>query len=86
MIFNNSVFFFFFNRYETMALKEKLESLEKKILVGGENLLEKAEVQEHLLEASAKELDERVKLENELRNQIAEREVSTLYDFLLAIL
>lgn len=65
-------------KYETLALKEKLESLEKKILVGGENLLEKAEVQEHLLEASAKELEERVKLENELRNQLAEREAERI--------
>ncbi|CAH1402833.1 unnamed protein product [Nezara viridula] len=65
-------------KYETLALKEKLESLEKKILVGGENLLEKAEVQEHLLEASAKELEERVRLENELRNQLAEREAERI--------
>lgn len=56
--------------------------MEKKILVGGENLLEKAEVQEHLLEASAKELEERVKLENELRNQLAEREVWLALNFI----
>ncbi|XP_024083610.1 kinesin-like protein KIF3A isoform X2 [Cimex lectularius] len=63
---------------ETVALKEKLENLERKILVGGENLLEKAEEQEHLLESSAKELEERVRREMELRHQIEEREAERI--------
>lgn len=39
---------------ERNALTEKLSLLEKTIIVGGENLLDKAEEQERLLEASAK--------------------------------
>lgn len=64
-------------------LKERLESLERKILVGGENLLEKAEEQEKLLENSAKELEERVRREAELRSQLEEREVRNISQFQL---
>ena len=39
---------------EQDAIKQKLVALEKKIIVGGENLLEKAEEQERMLEESAK--------------------------------
>uniref|UniRef100_A0A0A9YFR5 Kinesin-like protein n=1 Tax=Lygus hesperus TaxID=30085 RepID=A0A0A9YFR5_LYGHE len=63
---------------ETNALKEKLDNLERKIIVGGENLLEKAEEQEHLLEASAKELEDRIRMEAELRSQIEEREAERI--------
>ncbi|XP_073969867.1 kinesin-like protein 64D [Rhodnius prolixus] len=63
---------------ETSMLKERLESLERKILVGGENLLEKAEEQEKLLENSAKELEERVRREAELRSQLEEREAERI--------
>jgi len=59
-------------------LKEKLESLEKKVLVGGENLLEKAEAQEQLLEKSAKELEERRAEELKLKQAIEEKEVINL--------
>ena len=43
-------------RSEQAALQQKLAQIEKNITVGGENLLEKAEEQEKLLEESAKEL------------------------------
>lgn len=56
-------------------LKEKLESLEKKVLVGGENLLEKAEAQQQLLETSAKELELRQAEELKLKQAIEEKEV-----------
>lgn len=46
-------------RQEMIRLKEKLENMEKKIIVGGENLLEKSVAQEKLLEDSAKELLDR---------------------------
>ncbi|KAJ9593965.1 hypothetical protein L9F63_014606 [Diploptera punctata] len=59
---------------ERDALKEKLQSLEKKILVGGENLLEKAEVQEQLLEASARELEQRRRKEEQLRQALQQKE------------
>ena len=62
-------------RNEHDALREKLQNLEKKILVGGENLLEKAEVQEQLLEASARELDERRHKEEQLRQALQQKEV-----------
>lgn len=39
---------------EADALKQRLAGLERKILVGGENLLEKAEEQQRLLESSAR--------------------------------
>jgi len=52
---------------EQDAIRSKLAALEKKIIVGGENLLEKAEEQERLLEASARELDETIKKEQILR-------------------
>ena len=51
--------------------------------MGGENLLEKAEEQEHLLEASAKELEARIQRENELRSQLEEKEV---YHFLFTFI
>lgn len=67
---------FNFRRTETEELKKKLESLEKKIIVGGENLLEKVENQEHLLEQAAKELDERKTREEHLTKQIKQKEVT----------
>ncbi|XP_067000347.1 kinesin-like protein KIF3A [Anabrus simplex] len=59
-------------------LREKLENLEKKILVGGENLLEKAELQEQLLEASAKELEQRRRKEELLRQQLQQKEAELI--------
>jgi kinesin family protein 3/17 len=62
-------------RNEHYALRDKLQNLEKKILIGGENLLEKAEVQEQLLEASARELEERRRKEEQLRQALQQKEV-----------
>ena len=59
---------------EQDAIKQKLVALEKKIIVGGENLLEKAEEQEKLLEESAKELEETILTEQKLREQLKQRE------------
>lgn len=56
-------------------MKQRLQGLERKILVGGENLLEKAEEQERLLEESAKELEERRRHEEQLRHAITQKEV-----------
>jgi kinesin family protein 3/17 len=58
-----------------MHLQHKLQTLEKKIIVGGENLLEKAEEQEKMLEESARELDERRKKSDALRRALEEKEV-----------
>lgn len=59
-------------------LVQKLQALEKKIIVGGENLLEKAEEQERLLEESARELEERRKKEAELRQALQQKEAERL--------
>ena len=60
------------------SMKAKLQALEKKIIVGGENLLEKAEEQERLLDESAKELEETIKKEEELRKALEEKEAEKL--------
>lgn len=54
---------------------QKLHALEKKIIVGGENLLQKAEEQERLLEESARELEERKLKEAALREALELKEV-----------
>ena len=64
---------------EAEALKQRLAGLERKILVGGENLLEKAEEQQRLLEDSAKELEERRRHEEQLREAISQKEVTERY-------
>lgn len=57
----------FIFREEQEQLSAKLAAIEKKIIVGGENLLEKAEEQERMLESSQQELEERKAKEEELR-------------------
>ncbi|XP_072941349.1 kinesin-like protein KIF3A [Epargyreus clarus] len=58
-------------------LKEKLSRLESKVLVGGENLLDKADAQRRLLEQAAKELELRtlneLRLQEDLQKKEAER-------------
>ncbi|XP_052794799.1 kinesin-like protein KIF3A [Mya arenaria] len=63
---------------EQDALAQKLAAIEKKIIVGGENLLEKAEEQERLLEESAIELEQRKEKEDLLRKQLQEKEQESL--------
>lgn len=65
-------------RDEQRALKEKLAAIEKKIIVGGENLLEKAEKQAALLEKSEKELEKRLKREEELKKRLTEQEAEKI--------
>ena len=55
-------------------LEQKLQDLQSKVIVGGVNLLEQAEHQERLLEASAQELAARKKKETKLRRQLREKE------------
>ncbi|XP_052745403.1 kinesin-like protein KIF3A isoform X2 [Bicyclus anynana] len=58
-------------------LKDKLQRLESKVLVGGENLLDKADSQRRLLEQAAKELELRklneLRLQQDLQKKEAER-------------
>lgn len=65
-------------RSEQEQLRAKLMSLEGKILVGGENLLEKAQAQEKLLENSIAELEEREKTEEELRKSLQKKETERI--------
>jgi len=63
---------------EQRALTQRLSQIEKKIIVGGENLLEKAEEQERLLQESAAELEKRRRREDELREALEAREAERL--------
>ncbi|KAJ8705533.1 hypothetical protein PYW08_012579 [Mythimna loreyi] len=58
-------------------LKDKLQRLESKVLVGGENLLDKADAQRQLLEQAARELELRrlneLRLQEDLQKKEAER-------------
>ena len=63
-----------YTKFYFFAIKQKLLALEKKIIVGGENLLDKAEEQEKLLDESAKELEETIETEQKLRQQLKAKE------------
>lgn len=63
---------------EKEALREKMQNLQNKILVGGENLLEKAEAQEQLLAAAAVELEQRKSREEQLKKAIEEKEAERI--------
>ncbi|KAI8040730.1 kinesin-like protein KIF3A [Drosophila gunungcola] len=58
---------------EQESLRNKLVSLEGKILVGGENLLEKAQTQEMLLEQSIAELEKHEKSEEALKQTLQQK-------------
>lgn len=60
------------------SMVEKLELLQKKVLVGGENLLEKAEIQQQLLDAAAQELEHRKQKEEELKKNIQEKDAERI--------
>lgn len=63
---------------EQEQLMTKLQSLENKILVGGENLLEKAEAQEKLLESSMAQLEQAAKNERELKESLQKKEAERI--------
>ncbi|XP_062564211.1 kinesin-like protein KIF3A [Armigeres subalbatus] len=63
---------------EQDQLRAKLSSLENKILVGGENLLEKAQAQEVLLEKSMAELERSTKTERELEENLQKIEAERI--------
>ncbi|KAH0629757.1 hypothetical protein JD844_012101 [Phrynosoma platyrhinos] len=65
---------------EHQSLLEKLSALEKKVIVGGVDLLAKAEEQEKLLEESNMELEERRKRAEQLRKELEEKEVRFSFD------
>ena len=55
-------------------LAEKLAAIERKIIVGGENLLEKAEQQAALLEQSEKQLEKQREKQALIKKQLDEKE------------
>ncbi|UXI22915.1 hypothetical protein NH340_JMT08858 [Sarcoptes scabiei] len=59
-------------------LIEKLKALEDKICVGGENLIEKAEMQKKLIADSERELLERREKEDQLRKELEQRQADIL--------
>ncbi|XP_032526225.1 kinesin-like protein KIF3A [Danaus plexippus] len=59
-------------------LRDKLQRLESKVLVGGENLLDKADCQRRLLETAAKELEARARNEQRLRDDLQKKEAERL--------
>ncbi|KAM4675509.1 kinesin-like protein KIF3A isoform 1-T1 [Discoglossus pictus] len=63
---------------EHQSLLEKLSTLEKKVIVGGVDLLAKAEEQEKLLDESNLELEERRKRAEKLRKDLEEKEQERL--------
>ncbi|KAE8743646.1 hypothetical protein FOCC_FOCC010790 [Frankliniella occidentalis] len=65
-------------RSEQEALREKLQSLERKILVGGENLLEKADLQGQLLLQSAQELEQTMSQEQQLQQELQRKEAERI--------
>uniref|UniRef100_A0A183EIC3 Cilia- and flagella-associated protein 157 n=1 Tax=Gongylonema pulchrum TaxID=637853 RepID=A0A183EIC3_9BILA len=60
-------------RKEHDSLMNKLKQIEKKLIVGGENMLEKAEKQARLLEQSNAELERGRLNESQLRQALAEK-------------
>lgn len=59
-------------------LVEKLKALEAKIIVGGENLIEKAELQQKLIEESEAELSARREKESKLAAELQQRQTEIL--------
>lgn len=68
-------FFSKIKREEQRLLAEKLAQIERKIIVGGENLLEKAEAQAKLLEDNEKLLEKQKERQAQLKKIIDEKEV-----------
>ncbi|CAB3402209.1 unnamed protein product [Caenorhabditis bovis] len=65
-------------RNEHEKLRAKLSQMESKLIVGGENLLEKAEEQAKLLEENNKELEKSRTQEERLRDQLREKEAAKI--------
>uniref|UniRef100_A0A8C3ARD4 Kinesin-like protein n=1 Tax=Cyclopterus lumpus TaxID=8103 RepID=A0A8C3ARD4_CYCLU len=63
---------------EHHLLLDKLSALEKKVIVGGVDLLAKAEEQEKLLQESNNELEERRRRAEQLRRELEEKEQERL--------
>ena len=56
-----------------------MANIEKKIIVGGENLLEKAEQQARLLDESEKQLEKQKEKAQLIKKELTKKEVCFLY-------
>uniref|UniRef100_H2ZL59 Kinesin motor domain-containing protein n=1 Tax=Ciona savignyi TaxID=51511 RepID=H2ZL59_CIOSA len=65
-------------RLEHEQLQDRLRAIERKVIVGGVDLLAKAEEQEKLLEESNAELQERKTQEDQLRKKIEHKEAERM--------
>lgn len=65
-------------RNEQHQLQNKLMQLQDKIIVGGENLLEKAQNQEFLLEMASAELEQSIKAEEQLEQTLQQKEAQRI--------
>lgn len=63
---------------EQESIRSKLQTLENKILCGGENLLEKADAQEKLLDSSIAQLEQAAKNELELKEALQNKEAERI--------
>ncbi|XP_022711381.1 kinesin-like protein KIF3A isoform X1 [Varroa jacobsoni] len=66
------------SKSRSIDLQEKLAYLQKRIIIGGENLLDKAEAQELLLEESQRELEARKQIEEALREALRIKQAERL--------
>ncbi|KAI6177621.1 Kinesin-like protein [Aphelenchoides bicaudatus] len=66
------------NKAEHERLMQKLASIERKLIIGGENMLEKAEKQAQLLEQSNSELEHARRNETDLRRRLETRQAERL--------
>lgn len=64
-------------------MAEKLANIEKKIIVGGENLLEKAEQQAKLLDESEKQLEKQKEKAQLIKQELTKKEVFIFFINLL---
>ena len=64
-------------------LQQKLRMLKSKLIVGGENLHDKALRQAKMLEESEQELEKRAKNEEQLRKELQQKEVECIRVFSL---
>ncbi|KAI8910860.1 P-loop containing nucleoside triphosphate hydrolase protein [Gorgonomyces haynaldii] len=65
-------------RQARQELAEKLSQMEKKLLVGGVNIIDQHEQQEMMLAKRAQELEEQARKERELQQHLAEKEEANL--------
>eukprot|EP01135_Chromosphaera_perkinsii_P002471 Nk52_evm77s223 gene=Nk52_evmTU77s223 len=65
-------------RQEREEMNAKLKNIEEKLLVGGVNLLHKAEEQQKMLEKASKQLDARKKKEEKLKRELTKKQEKNL--------